>query len=253
MHLFNSVDRSRSFEGLIVAPTPGFCLNSKDSIHMNRPIVQSLGGITLVGGGPVSPSLFRDSCKIAPRIVAADSGADRCLRLGAVPEAVIGDMDSVSARAREAFGPDRFHLIPEQDSTDFDKALRSVVAPFVLAVGFTGARIDHGLAVLTGLVRSPQRCLILGPRDVVFHAPPLLRLDLRKGDRFSLYPLAKMTGHSEGLDWPIGGLDFAPDARVGTSNRVTEGPVLLRLSGPGMLCILPRARLGQALAALMAA
>lgn len=220
---------------------------------MNRPIVQSSGGITLVGGGPVGPALFRNSTKIAPRIVAADSGADRCLALGAEPEAVIGDMDSVSPRARAILGPSRFHPIPEQDTTDFDKALRSLVAPFILAVGFAGARIDHGLAVLTGLVRSPQRCLLLGPQDVVFHAPPALDLELRRGDRFSLYPMAPLTGESRGLDWPIDGLEFSPALRVGTSNRVTSGRVSLRLSGPGMLCILPRARLDQALAALAGA
>lgn len=230
-----------------------FCLNSKDSIHMNRPIVQSSGGITLVGGGPVSAALFRDALQRAATLVAADSGADRCLALGAEPQAVIGDMDSVSARARDRLTPDRFHLIPEQDTTDFDKALRSIASPFVLAIGFTGARIDHGLAVLTGLVRSPQRCLLLGPKDVVFHLPLHFRIRLKPGDRFSLYPLACLTATSDGLDWPLQGITFSPDHRVGTSNRVSRGDVSISVSGPGMLCILPRNRLDQALSALVAA
>lgn len=219
---------------------------------MNRPIVQSSGGITLVGGGPVSAGLFREARQRAGRIVAADSGADRCLALGAEPEAVIGDMDSVSAAAREKLGPSRFHLIGEQDTTDFDKALRSIAAPFVLAVGFTGARLDHGLAVLTGLVRSSHRCLLIAPQDIVFHLPDSLTLDLKKGDRFSLYPLAQLYAASEGLDWPLQGIQFSPDVRVGTSNRVSTGKVTVSVSGPGMLCILPRRRLDQALEALTA-
>ncbi len=215
---------------------------------MNQVIVQSLAGITLVGGGPVSPALFREARQIAPRIVAADSGADRCLAMGFAPEAVIGDMDSISATARATLGAGRMHHIAEQETTDFDKALRSIDAPFVLAVGFIGARLDHGLAVLNALVRSPARCVLMGPRDVVFHAPPDLRLEMRRGDRFSLFPMAEMTGESEGLDWPLQGLRFSPMGMIGTSNRVTDGPVHLRLSGPGMLCILPRARLGAVLA-----
>ncbi|NEX45829.1 thiamine diphosphokinase [Pseudotabrizicola algicola] len=220
---------------------------------MNQAIVQSSGGITLVGGAPVSAALFRIAQQRAPVIVAADGGANRCLSQGIAPAAVIGDMDSISPAARAAVPSERFHHIPEQDTTDFDKALRSVDAPFVIAIGFVGARVDHGLAVLTTLVRQQRPCVLLGPQDVVFHAPPRLQLDLRRKDRFSLYPLARISGRSTGLDWPIDGLDLAPDTRVGTSNRVSTGRVTLELSGPGMLCILPRARLDQALSALMAA
>jgi len=236
-----------------VAAAPEFRRNWKDSIRMNQVIVQSSGGITLVGGAPVSAPLFRFSQQRAPLIVAADGGADRCLALGARPVAVIGDMDSISDSARAAVGADRLHQIGEQDSTDFDKALRSVDARYVIALGFMGARMDHGLAVFNTLVRQHSACVLLGSRDVVFHVPARLQIGLRRGDRFSLFPLAAVTGTSTGLDWPIDGLDFAPDGRVGTSNRVSAGQVSLAMSGPGMLCILPRARLDQVLEALTGA
>jgi thiamine pyrophosphokinase len=233
-----------------VAPAPEVCLNSKDSIRMNQAIVQSSGGITLVGGAPFSATLFRVAHQRAPVIVAADGGADRILALGLRPEAVIGDMDSISDAARIALGADRLHQIAEQDTTDFDKALRSVDSAFVIALGFMGARVDHGLAVFSTLVQSRTPCILLGTHDIVFHAPPRLSIDLRKGDRFSLFPMAPVTGTSRGLEWPIDGLDFAPDRRIGTSNRVAGGPVQIALSGPGMLCILPRRRLDQVLTAL---
>lgn len=217
---------------------------------MNHAIVQSSDGVTLVGGGPVGAALLRQAEAHAPRLVAADSGADRLLRLGRLPEAVIGDLDSISDAARARLGDRIFHL-PEQETTDFDKALRSISAPFVLALGFAGARIDHGLAVLNALVRhADRRCLLVGPQDVVFHAPPELVLSLRAGDRLSLFPMAEVGGESEGLEWPTGGLRFAPDAMIGTSNRVTAGRVTLRFDGAGMLVILPRRRLGAALTAL---
>lgn len=233
-----------------MAPDPAFCLNSKDSIRMNQVIVQSSGGITLVGGAPVSASLFRIALQKAPTLVAADSGADRCLALGERPSAVIGDMDSISDHARAVLGKSLVHLIAEQETTDFDKALRSIEARFVIALGFMGARVDHGLAVFNSLVQQHRTCILLGPQDVVFHAPVDLEIALRKGDRFSLFPMAAVTGTSSGLEWPIDGLTLAPDGRVGTSNRVSTGQVRLALSGPGMLCIVPRARLDQVLTAL---
>ena len=217
---------------------------------MNRAIVQSPAGITLVGGGPVSRSDLVWAMALAPVVVAADGGADRCLRHGVMPEAVIGDFDSISEKARGAIDPARLHVISEQESTDFDKALRSVVAPFVLALGFAGARIDHGLAVFNALVRGNAPCVVVGPRDVVFHARAGCRLQMRRGDRLSLFPFARVRGQSRGLEWPIGGLDFAPDGRIGTSNRVVEPQVELVFEGPGMLVIIPKRSVAQAIAAV---
>lgn len=214
------------------------CRNWKNSIDMNQAIVDSLDGVTLVGGGPVTAAQLARATAFAPRIVGADGGADRLLRLGQMPEAVIGDMDSISDAARARLR-DRLFPVPEQDNTDFDKCLAAIRAPFILGLGFAGARVDHGLAVLSGLLRAPhQRCLILGPRDLTFLAPPEIHLDLPPGTRLSLFPMGPVTGDSEGLRWPIPGLDFAPDGQIGTSNEVT-GPVRLRFAAPKMLVILP--------------
>jgi thiamine pyrophosphokinase len=182
-------------------------------------------------------------------VVAADGGARRCLEAGVMLEAVIGDLDSLGDVAAR-LPPDRIHRIAEQDTTDFDKCLRSVAAPLVLAFGVAGPRLDHTLAVCTTLVhRSDRRVIVVGAADLIFHAPPRLALDLAPGSRFSLFPMARVTGRSQGLRWPIDGLVFEPSGRIGTSNEVT-GPILLECDGPGMLVITPRAVLAQVTAAL---
>ena len=141
----------------------------------------------------------------------------------------------------------RLHPIPEQATTDFDKALRSIVAPFVVGVGFLGARLDHGLAVLNTLVRhADRRCVLLGAQDVVFLAPLQMELRLPKGSRLSLFPMGPVEGESEGLRWPLQGLHFAPDGMIGTSNEVS-GPVRLRFSAARMVVILPRSAMAAAL------
>lgn len=219
---------------------------------MNQPIVESSCGVTLVAGGPVARRDLALALARAPRLVAADGGADRALAHGHCPEAVIGDLDSLSEGARDRLGPARLHLVAEQMTTDFDKALRAIAAPFVLAVGTGGGRVDHALAVLNALVRHRDRvCLLIGPQDVVFHAPPRFDLRLRLGDRLSLFPLAAVSGESTGLRWPIAGLAFAPDGRIGTSNAVISPVVSLRFGAPGMLVVLARARLDAALDGLV--
>jgi len=221
---------------------------------MKSPIVQSAQGITLAGGGPFTAFDLRFSLARAPVAVAVDGGADRLLRLGVMPEAVIGDFDSLSIAARADIPLSRQHPVAEQQSTDFDKALRFVAAPIVLALGFAGARLDHGLAAFNTLVaRAERRCILIGPKDLAFAAPSTVDLNLRPGDVLSLFPMARVTGQSTGLEWPISGLEFAPDGRIGTSNRVVLPSVKLRFDVPGMLVILPRRRLDAAISALTAA
>lgn len=221
---------------------------------MNSPIVQSTQGVTLAGGGPISARDLKLALERAPVPVAADSGADRLLKLGVTPQAVIGDMDSISAAARAAIPVHRQHLVAEQMTTDFDKALRLIETPLVLALGFAGARLDHGLAAFSTLVaRHERRCILIGPQDVAFAAPLRLELTLGLGEPCSLFPMAAVTGRSEGLEWPIEGLDFAPDGMIGTSNRVVARRVVLEFDRRGMLVILPRRRLDAAIRALLAA
>lgn len=214
------------------------------------PVLTAAGGVTLVGGGAATPADWAEALPLAPMVAAADSGADAALAAGQVPAAVIGDFDSISAAARAAIPPERLHRIAEQDSTDFEKCLTRIAAPFIVAIGFAGPRLDHTLAALTVMARVPgPPVLLLAEEDVAFLAPPRLSLPLAAGTRVSLWPLGPVCGTGTGLRWPIEGIGFAPAGRVGTSNEATD-PVTLALDGP-MLVLLPRACLRTALGALL--
>ncbi|WP_332306598.1 thiamine diphosphokinase [Sagittula stellata] len=183
-------------------------------------------------------------------VVAADGGAAQVLRLGHMPEAVFGDMDSLSGDIQARLAPGVLRPVPEQDSTDFDKCLRHIEAPLVLGYGFLGARLDHQLAAMNVLVRRPdRRCVLIGPEDVVCLCPPELTLDLGPGERVSLFPLAEARGQSEGLRWPLDGLRFFPGDAIGTSNEAT-GPVRLTFGTPSMLIILSVAHLNALVSGL---
>lgn len=213
------------------------------------PLLRSDRPVTLIGGGDVLAVDAAAAVALAPVVMAADGGADTALALGLMPDAVVGDFDSIGDAARAAIPAERLHRIAEQDSTDFDKCLRNIDAPFVLALGFAAPRMDHALAVLSTLCRRPHpSCVVVGAADVVFAAPSRLALDLPAGARLSLMPFGRVTGTSEGLRWPIDGVELAPAERVGTSNEVT-GPVRLALDGP-CLVILPKEHLPAALVAL---
>jgi len=216
-------------------------------------IFQTQSGVTLAGGAGFDQPTLKEALALAPDLLAADGGANHLDDLGYTPLAVIGDLDSIQPALRDRLAARVFH-IPEQDSTDLDKCLRSVGASFVLCVGFLGARLDHTVSAMTALVRHGRaRVLLIGQEDICLLAPPDLHLPLPKGVRVSLFPMGPVTGQSTGLEWPIDGIAFSPDNRIGTSNRMAGEELTLTFSAPRMLLMLERANLGALLRAVLRA
>jgi len=209
--------------------------------------------VTLVGPGALDIDAVEAARRLAPALVAADSGAERLAAMRLSPEAVIGDMDSLAEPDRWRGGQASFVHLAEQETTDFEKCLYATEAPLYLAVGFTGQRTDHMLAVLHALLAYPEkRVVLVGEHDVSALVPPgeVLRLSVRPGMRVSLYPLMPVTGtHSRGLSWPIEGLELAPGRRIGTSNQASQPVIELGFDRTGALVMLE----ADALAALAGA
>ncbi len=209
--------------------------------------------MTLIGGGVADVDDLNEALALAPTCVAADGGAALALQAGIVPRAVIGDFDSLPPKLADSLPPANLHRVAEQDSTDFDKAVRAIIAPVIVAVGFTGARLDHQLAAFHVLALHADRpCVLLGDREVVFHCPAQIALPLVQGDISSFFPMQNVAARSTGLRWPLDGLVFDPMTFVGTSNRAT-GAVQVWTERPGMLGIVPRRYLAAVTQALASA
>ncbi len=230
------------------------CLVSKSAkINTVKTMIFSFrNNVTLIGGGPCSRELLAEARSIAPSLIAADGGAGQALALGHAPQKVIGDFDSLDDETRGKLPEEAFHQVTEQDSTDFEKVLRSVEAPLMIGVGFLGGRLDHELACLNALVSQAKGpCILLGETDLCFHLPGRIALDLPAGSRISLFPMAEVVVTGRGVVYPVDGLRMQPWGKIGTSNEVgSEGHVELEMDKSGMIVILPRAELAAAVAAL---
>lgn len=210
--------------------------------------------IFIVGGGELYPKDLDALRNMVGPIYAADSGADKVLAARLPLQGVIGDFDSISNDTRKTIPQAQQFPSSDQNSTDFEKSLGLLRAPIIHAVGFTGARLDHQLAVMNGLVKFPtQRVIVWGDHDVICICPPKLDLALPVGCRISLFPMGLVRGKSTGLRWPIGGLAFAPDGQIGTSNITERATQSLQFTAPMMLLCLPRNHLWHLAAALSSA
>ncbi len=217
---------------------------------MNDERIKVNNGICLVGGGDVCAEVLAKALKFAPELIAADGGADAALAAGKLPSAIIGDFDSISEAALAQLTTVNLVRVTEQDTTDFEKCLSRMDAPFVVAVGFTGGRLDHTLAAMSVIAQQvgPPTVLV-DAQEVVFAPRRPCDLDLAAGTRVSLFPMARVTGRSSGLRWPIDGLQLSPSGRIGTSNEAV-GRVTLEFDDPGMLVMLPANELDTVIAQL---
>ncbi len=203
-------------------------------------LVRAPEGATIIGSGETASGLLSRALRQAPVLVAADGGAARALECGYMPEAVIGDMDSLPDQCRQNIQPGRLHRIGEQDSTDLDKCIRSIEAPLLVGIGVCGPRADHGLSSLHSLLCNPQRTIILvTATDVIFLCPPEFRLEAPVGSRVSLFPMGRSKGHSAGLKWNIDGLPLSPGEQIACSNESAANEIGIQADQPNLLMILP--------------
>jgi thiamine pyrophosphokinase len=183
--------------------------------------------MAIVGGGAVDPALLRELAGRGVALVGADGGADSIGDAGLMPAAIIGDLDSLSDRTMWETRTNVIH-IPEQITTDFQKALYATQAPVTLALGMTGKRLDHTLAALSAVLQyAPMRKLLLVDEvDVALAVTGPISFASSKRERVSIHPLLPISFvRSTGLLYPMDGLLLEPGGLIGTSNEGTGGPV----------------------------
>ena len=203
--------------------------------------------VLLVGNGPVDATTVELAQPLCRYTVAADGGANAALAHGLKLDATIGDMDSSGANKSPDTHGEIIH-ISEQASTDFEKCLSVIRAPLILGIGFLGGRLDHELAALNALVRTPLHVVLIGEEDLVFKLPEVSALTLPIGTRLSAFPMGPVSGvKSEGLAWPLNGLALAPAAAISTSNHTIVPEITITNPGQPLLCILPRTHLSATL------
>ncbi|MDT3365948.1 MAG: thiamine diphosphokinase [Bacteroidota bacterium] len=165
-----------------------------------------------------------------------------------LPDAVIGDMDSLSKPLRRAYA-DRIVHETEQDHNDQTKAVRYVLGHYpdvseIHILGATGLRADHTIGNLSLLMEYPRMFASLPPIDIVsdygtaFAVLDSTELHVGAGRRFSLFsPDNSLRIRSEGLQWPTDDVVFDNWWKA-TLNRTSADIVRLSFSHPSRALII---------------
>src|SRR5258708_37350148 len=91
----------------------------------------------IIANGPLPPlPMVRRVRERADLVVCADGGANRARSAGITPDIILGDLDSLLAATRRFYRGTPLFRIPDQESTDLEKAIL-----FCIALGTASADI----------------------------------------------------------------------------------------------------------------
>ncbi len=198
----------------------------------------------LICNGENDSALLKRLAREADFILTADAGADAALQAGVMPDAVIGDLDSVSPACRRALNNTPFIHITRQDNTDFAKAMlwlaRKKYASCAVA-GAAGKRMDFTIGnILAAFTFAKKMSVIFYGKG--WRMLPLVhggKFTARAGARLSLIPFTACRGITlKGLKFPLKNASWKAGQTTGTSNEVlSENFEILFTSGKMLMYV----------------
>ena len=189
-------------------------------------------------------------------LIAADGGANHLMKMGILPEVVIGDLDSVDEDILFELTTAEVNIeqySEDKDETDIELALQYAVelgAASILIVGALGGRLDQTLANLSILTDPllPKIDIRLddGVEEVFFcrassNKGRQVEVQGRSVDTVSLIPWhGPVDGvATEGLQWPLYGEKLFPEKSRGVSNVMLGESASVKID-KGLLLIVHR-------------
>jgi thiamine pyrophosphokinase len=172
-----------------------------------------------------------------PYVVCCDGAADRYIATGAIPDAIVGDGDSISAHNRAEFAA-ILHCITEQESNDQTKAVRFLMEQGkhrIAIVGATGKREDHTIGNISLLIEYMRAgAEVRSFTDYGFFVPckGTTTHECRKGQQVSIFSITARNMSAEGLLYPI--YDFC-NWWQGTLNECTGESFTINADGEYLL------------------
>ena len=194
----------------------------------------------IVAGGefPTAPQPLA-VLQSAQFVVCCDGAADHYISTGRVPDAIVGDGDSISAKNREKYAH-LLHIISEQESNDQTKAVRYLMEKGmhrIAIVGATGKREDHTIGNISLLIEYARNgCNVCSFTDYGVFIPcnDTTTHECRKGQQVSIFSITAKDLSAEGLLYPI--YDFN-NWWQGTLNECTGDEFTINAEGEYLLFI----------------
>ncbi len=196
-------------------------------------------------GGTINPSNITEHPKGDDLCIAADSGYHNAIALGATPDLVLGDFDSLGdCKIPEKI--ERLQVPAEKDFTDTQLAVDTAIkrgAKEIVIIGGLDGRLDHtlsNLAILEDLNHKQIHGHITNGYNRVRYLRATSTLLPRSGFRYvSLLTLSeKAKGvEIEGCKYPLKNATLQREFQYAVSNEITGNCALISVRKGGVYIV----------------
>jgi thiamine pyrophosphokinase len=201
--------------------------------------------LIICNGNPPPEKLLHQLWQEADYRVAADGGANQLYCYNLIPDAVVGDFDSIKPEVRKKLPNSKLFHVKEQDTNDADKAVRHCLkreCTEIHILGAEGSRNDQFLSSLEILFKyTPNVRLILWtPLERMEFILDNWKANLPPGTILSLLPSfgGAQGVVTHGLEFSLDGHDLLPGKTPsGVSNLVISNPVSVTLKKGQLLLV----------------
>jgi thiamine pyrophosphokinase len=203
--------------------------------------VSPRAALLLLNGELREPAAVRALARRADALVCADGGARHAVFLRLVPDAVVGDMDSLPRSLPRSWKRVSFINDPDVARGDLDKSLdylESIGVRKVWIAGALGGGLDHELVNLAALERrgGDLEITVVGGGIARLLGPGRHALGLRRGERFSLLAAPRARATLTGARYGLRGETLTRGSR-GLGNRAEGRTTLIVHSGRVWLAV----------------
>jgi thiamine pyrophosphokinase len=201
--------------------------------------------VILANGNPPAADLFRRALARSELFVCADGGANVALRFGARPDAIVGDLDSVTPETLAHFTGVTQVRDANQDRTDNEKAIEYALSrgPFdeITLLGASSGRLDHVLGHI-GLLRKyigRARLILEDESERAYVAQGDVKLDGPPGAVVSFFAVGAPVEHvtTENLRFPLADRTLELGLQDSISNVIDGVPAWIRFKRGHLLVI----------------
>ena len=194
--------------------------------------------IILANGKPPSKNVITYFQKNGfETLICADGGANSALKLGLIPDYIIGDLDSTDKAVLNNFKTKSTIInYKRQTDTDVEKCLKFALKnkfKEALLVGVTGNRLDHTFCNLGIVFKFFHQINISLVAENSYLKPYTGKQELKtfKGETISLYGFDRKTKiTSKGLKYPLKDVSLSFGEKESTSNIATSNLLQLTIS-----------------------
>jgi thiamine pyrophosphokinase len=199
--------------------------------------------LIIANGSTPSRELLEEFVEERMFVVCADGGANRARRMGIAPSVIIGDFDSITKATLRYFGTVGLRHMPDQNSTDLEKAITFCIREgrhAITIVGATGDRLDHATGALGCFKKFGGKADLTVVDDVceITRIKKRVSFEAIAGEKISLIPLDRCSGITTlGLLYSLKNETLELGVREGISNAATGTRVSVSVKrGTLLLC-----------------